>query len=246
MNRAFLSTLILISLIGCSSKNSNKSGGIDLSDVDETPIEEVTSAKVIPIEESGLLSKEEVEISASSLYENEEQYAANSRIIASDATPEEIVIEEDADGGYGVVSPNDLEKNIPETVEYVVQKNETLMLIAHKLYGDYRKWKSIQRVNGSLLFHKKMGAGTRILVPTPDPNYSPSQNGTPYLIKTGDTLGKVSNHAYQTPKHWKYIWDNNKDVIKDPDLIFAGFTLYYLPLKGAQDRDIASDPQDEL
>lgn len=251
MKNTLLSTLIIILLFGCSSKNANKSGGIDLSDVDETPIEEVASTEVIPIEESGLLSKEEVEISASSLYENAEQYAASSSIVASDATAEEIVDDENyqddlQDDSLGVVSPNELDKNIPETVEYVVQKNETLMLIAHKLYGDYRKWKSIQRVNGNLLFFKKMGAGTRILVPTPDPNYSPSQNGTPYLIKTGDTLGKVSNHAYQIPKHWKYIWDNNKDVIKDPNLIFAGFTLYYLPLEEAKTRDLASDPEAEL
>jgi len=64
-------------------------------------------------------------------------------------------------------------------------------------------------------------------------NWNPA--GDPYLIARGDTLGKISTKLYNTPKHWQDIWENNKPMIKSPSLIFAGFTLYYLPL-----RDLAS------
>ena len=39
----------------------------------------------------------------------------------------------------------------------------------------------------------------------------------------------ISKKKYGTPVRWKSIWDNNKPMIKDPNLIFAGFTLYYIP-----------------
>ena len=248
----FITFITLLS--SCSSKNQGTSGGIDLTNIDETPIEEVASSEVVSLDESNLLSKEEIEISASSMFENAEQYASSSSVIVNDATPEEIIIDDENEDreeetlqvSDQILKPSEIDENIPETVEYVVQKNETLMLIAHKLYGDYKRWKQIQEVNGNLLFHRNMREGSKILVPTPDSSFSPSHRGTAYLIQSGDTLGKVSNHAYNTPKHWKYVWKNNKDVIKDPHLIFAGFTLYYLPLEKKDKRDLASDPEAEL
>lgn len=47
------------------------------------------------------------------------------------------------------------------------------------------------------------------------------------MIRTGETLGTISNTVYQTPKKWKDIWENNKPLIKNPNVIYAGFTLYY-------------------
>lgn len=52
--------------------------------------------------------------------------------------------------------------------------------------------------------------------------------GNPYLIRTGDTLGGISKQVYATVKKWKLLWDNNRPLIKDPNKIYAGFTLYYL------------------
>jgi nucleoid-associated protein YgaU len=52
--------------------------------------------------------------------------------------------------------------------------------------------------------------------------------GSPYLIRTGDTLGKISKNVYQTMTKWKMLWENNRPMIKDPNKIFAGFTIYYV------------------
>ncbi len=40
-----------------------------------------------------------------------------------------------------------------------------------------------------------------------------------YEVKAGDTLGKIAKHYGTT---WQKIFEANKDVIKNPDLIFPG------------------------
>ena len=112
---------------------------------------------------------------------------------------------------------------------YKVRKGETLMLIAFKLYGDYGKWKKIQQ-NNPHLKGKPLRAGMELSYDAPREGFEWSPQGLPHLIKRGDTLGKISKNKYGTSKKWKTIWDNNKPLIKDPNLIFAGFTLYYVPL----------------
>lgn len=115
------------------------------------------------------------------------------------------------------------------TKTYTVAKNETLMMIAFKLYGDYGKWKELasmnrDQLNGSTVVRE----GQIINYNAPAEEFVWNPQGLPYLIKTGDTLGIISGNVYQTPKKWKLIWDNNRPLIKNPNLIFAGFTIYYL------------------
>ena len=69
-------------------------------------------------------------------------------------------------------------------------------------------------------------AGTQIKYNPPSEKFVWSAKGDPYLIKLGDTLGLISKSKYGTVKKWRSIWDNNKPMIRDPNLIFAGFTLY--------------------
>src|SRR5690606_24727944 len=112
--------------------------------------------------------------------------------------------------------------------EYVVKEGETLMLVAHNLYGDYRKWRDLRDLNKATLGKRNSLVGGSILkYYEPAEPYVQSTNGEPYLIQKLDTLGTISTKVYQTPKKWKAIWKNNT-YIKNPNLIFAGFTLYYV------------------
>jgi nucleoid-associated protein YgaU len=115
------------------------------------------------------------------------------------------------------------------TKQYVVQKNETLMMIAFKLYGDYGRWKELASQNREVLKGStttRVGMTLNYLAPAEEFIWNPQ--GNPYLIKTGDTLGYISKEVYATAKKWKLIWENNRPLIKDPNKIYAGFTIYTL------------------
>ena len=112
---------------------------------------------------------------------------------------------------------------------YTVQKNDTLMLISWKIYGDYAKWRDLAAKNqGILNGGQKVIPGMVLSYDAPATAFNWRPNGNPYLIVRGDTLGIISNKVYGSESKWKSIWDNNRPLIKDPNLIFAGFTLYYL------------------
>ena len=126
---------------------------------------------------------------------------------------------------------------------YKVQKVETLMQIAFKIYGDISKWKDIVELN-KLKFSKnsalKINMELKYIAPEQPFVWNPE--GIPYMIKNGETLASISNTVYQTPKKWKQIWENNKPLIKNPNIIYAGFTLYY---KEISQRKMASKKIEE-
>lgn len=118
---------------------------------------------------------------------------------------------------------------------YTVEAGDTLMLVAFKVYGDYRKWREIARMNPSVN-GERLTAGTVLSYDMPMQRFEWSPKGMPYLVKRGDTLGTISSDKYGTTKRWREIYENNQPMIRDPNLIFAGFTLYY-----QTDRDVASE-----
>lgn len=110
---------------------------------------------------------------------------------------------------------------------YKVKKGETLMQIAFKLYGDISKWKDIKNMNAGIGNNTALRSNMELKYRAPETPFVWNPAGTPYLIKNGETLGTISNTVYSTPKKWKSIWENNKPLIKNPNVIYAGFTLYY-------------------
>ncbi len=120
-----------------------------------------------------------------------------------------------------------------EMETYKVQKGDTMMMVAFKIYGDYRKWKDLKAWNKDV---KKVKEGVELKYQVPDSKFGWMPSGLPYLVKTGDTLQIVSMDKYGTTRKWKSIYNNNRPLIRDPNLIFAGFTIYYQPT-----RELASE-----
>ncbi len=118
--------------------------------------------------------------------------------------------------------------------QYTVKKGDTLMLIAFNLYGDYARWREIANMNN--LPSGDVSEGMTLNYTAPETEFVWNPQGQPHLIKRGETLGSISQDKYNTTSKWRLIYDNNQPLIKDPNLIFAGFTLYYIPL-----RDLASE-----
>jgi nucleoid-associated protein YgaU len=133
--------------------------------------------------------------------------------------------------------------------QYTVQEGDTLMKIAFETYGDLYQWKAIYNHNKDKISNPNaIPRGTVLMVERPANPVTIDRNGEKYLIKQGDTLGTISNDVYGTKQKWKRLWENNKQLIRDPNKIFAGFYLYYLPGNGSQPikpatpAPLASDP----
>ncbi len=207
--------LLSLGLVGCSGSKSaqnvaQETPQIELSDADEfieNPNEEPAAA--VAEETPAPTTEESLEPTAPT----EEPVVAEE---APAVTPEEAA----------PVISNDTVASTEKV--YTVQKNETLMMIAFKLYGDYAKWKEIANYNSGTLNGTQVREGMTLKYMAPAEEFVWNPEGLPYLIRTGDTLGGISGNVYGNIKKWKMIWDNNRPLIKDPNKIFAGFTIYYL------------------
>ena len=52
-----------------------------------------------------------------------------------------------------------------------------------------------------------------------------SQQGRSYTVKPGDSLSKIAQQVYGNINDWRKIYDANRDIIQNPDLIHPGQTL---------------------
>ncbi len=168
----------------------------------------VDEEEIAEVDEGG-----EPENVAKEAYENEEEIAPAQGIASAPVGPGVEIA-----GGVG---------------QYRVKNGDTWMLIAFKIYGDYRRWRELRSFNNLGI---NLNTGDMIKYNRPAQEFVWSPNGLPYLIKRGDTLGTISVDKYGTAKKWRSIYNNNRPLIQDPNLIFAGFTIYYVP-----ERDVASE-----
>jgi nucleoid-associated protein YgaU len=114
------------------------------------------------------------------------------------------------------------------TSSYTVRPGDTLMKIAFENYGDLYKWKDIYQENHDAIKNPNdVPPGTVLKLDKPSVPVAIERNGDQYMIKAGDTLGTIANDVYGTKSKWKKIWNNNKQLIKDPNKIYAGFYLFY-------------------
>lgn len=58
---------------------------------------------------------------------------------------------------------------------------------------------------------------------------APAAGGAPtvrmYVVQGGDSLSKISKKFYGDANKWKQIFEANRDVVKNPDLIQPGWRL---------------------
>lgn len=213
--------LLSMSLVSCSgSKSAQKIDEeipqIELSDADEF------------IDNSDTLADASEPISEEAYMNDSEPVATEPQVAVMDPSSEALEADNEPVINY----------NQGELKQYTVQKNETLMLIAFKLYGNYEKWKDLASQNRDLLKGTtNVTPGMTLSYAAPAEEFVWNPQGLPYLIRTGDTLGGISQQVYVTSKKWKLIWDNNRPLIKDPNKIYAGFTIFY-PESG---REVASE-----
>lgn len=111
---------------------------------------------------------------------------------------------------------------------YTVKPGDTLMKIAFHLYGDVERWKDLEELNRSTLKSGNLvRAGQKLRYEVPNETFNPDQHAKAYEIKKGDTLAGIADEVYGRRAKYKKLQNYNKDLIKNPNRIFAGFTIYY-------------------
>jgi nucleoid-associated protein YgaU len=135
----------------------------------------------------------------------------------------------DQSSSQAIIHPDTQIELTQDILEYLPKKGQTLMWIAFEIYGDYRMWKDLYELNKDVL-NENQDISHRPLLKYRKPASAYTQpQGSPYLVKGGDSLSKISKKVYGNWRKWPSIYENNKKQIRFPNLIFAGFTLYYLP-----------------
>lgn len=60
---------------------------------------------------------------------------------------------------------------------------------------------------------------------SPHPLGAPSSAGRIYTVKEGDSLSKIAKREYGDANEWRRIFEANRNIIDDPDLIHPGQKL---------------------
>jgi nucleoid-associated protein YgaU len=75
-------------------------------------------------------------------------------------------------------------------------------------------------------FSNVQGGGSSTARPpaVTDPIAGSGTAGT-YIVVKGDSLSKIAKEQYGDASKWRKIYEANRDLIKDPDLIYPGQSL---------------------
>lgn len=65
-------------------------------------------------------------------------------------------------------------------------------------------------------------SGSSSTAPSSEPK---SEQAQTYVVEEGDSLSKIAKRFYGKADEWRRIYELNRDIIKDPDLIYPGQTL---------------------
>jgi nucleoid-associated protein YgaU len=59
----------------------------------------------------------------------------------------------------------------------------------------------------------------------PEASAPSAATGRTYVVVSGDSLSKIAKRQYGDAQQWPRIYEANRNVIKDPDLIYPGQEL---------------------
>ena len=77
----------------------------------------------------------------------------------------------------------------------------------------------------------RSGSSTNSPVTSPKIETRPSNT---YTVKKGDTLSAIALREYGDANEWRRIFESNRDLIEDPDLIHPGQQLT-IPVRSQQE-----------
>lgn len=115
-----------------------------------------------------------------------------------------------------------------ELKTYRVRTGDTLMKIAFTIYGDVDRWRDLHEWNRDKIKNANwLTKGLKLQYEAPAEDFRQEEHAHSYTIKKGDTLANIADDVYGRVKKWSKLQKYNQRLIKNPNVIFAGFKLYY-------------------
>ena len=166
-----------------------------------------------------------------------EEMASNEVIdpaVAGEEAVAEQASEEVTEEGVEAVVGTQAAPGLPELgskMSYIVQKGDSLVKIATRIYGNPTKWTEIASFTG-LANPKLIYPGDVVYYQLTDQTlaFASAYETLPrseIQIMDGDTLSSIAGRVLGNPENWKTIWRHN-DNISNPDKLTAGTTIYYV------------------
>jgi len=94
--------------------------------------------------------------------------------------------------------------------------------------GIFDRFKGNQGQNEAKPDFTNVQTGSSSTAPAPaptDPVAGARGAGRSYTVVKGDSLSKIAKREYGDANKWRAIYEANRDLIKDPDLIYPGQLL---------------------
>ncbi|MFP5417448.1 MAG: LysM peptidoglycan-binding domain-containing protein [Actinomycetes bacterium] len=106
----------------------------------------------------------------------------------------------------------------PITPVHRVLLGDDLWSLAERYYGDGAQWRQVAEANPALLGDPlaQLTPGAELAIPTPS---------TEVRVREGDTLRRLAGRHLGDPARWPEIYELNRQLVKDPDLIRVGWVL---------------------
>lgn len=106
-------------------------------------------------------------------------------------------------------------------VVHLVQPGDDLWTLSEHYYGKGQEWRRIARANPSLLTGgpDRLEPGWRLQIPDVHPGVHR------VVVRPGDTLSAIADQQYGDPAAWPKIYEANRGVLSDPDLLPVGLSL---------------------
>jgi nucleoid-associated protein YgaU len=158
------------------------------------------------------------------------------------APPTEVRLTEESELVADVDEGDEGEPSEPATATaeetYTVKPDQTLSHISLEVYGTTKHWPKIAERNN--VDPARLRPGMVLIIPTiaavaPADANKPAvastgtgggpRPGADYVVRSGDTIQKISQAAFGTIERWDDIWIRNLERIEDPRFLRTGMTL---------------------
>lgn len=127
--------------------------------------------------------------------------------------------------------------NMEGSERYTIQPGDSFNLLAEVYYGSQSYAGFLMRANPHVSDPKRLRVGTEIFIPelpkkealrartSAGLRVSGRQTGRTYIVAPGDSLTGIAEKQLGATARWKELYELNKDVIKNPDVLRAGVVL---------------------